>query len=246
MSDDKNETFDAVAAWLRTIGLNPDQVEKTIKKIKNIAAMRAYTATDGPNAVFFKKNGPGHFVFGEAAAACSSNPGSAPASLLAETLQRDRDRKLLFVQVSGMDPRTAVQRVTKLKSEYVEVEPIDLTGVLDDVNPICELYVERLQNIMNLKKALNPDDDVPDEIRFVVPNVDLPAPSETDPSDLKLTMIRYVHFDSMPKELQQVVRSYLSMRRSDDTLAKNRFRKAVTELAQKTETTFNGSGPKVA
>lgn len=164
----------------------------------------------------------------------------AAASLLAGALQRERDKEVLFVPVSGMDPRAAAQRVMKLKSEYTEVEPVDLTGVLDDVNPICELHIERLQGIMNVKKALDLDAGVPDEIRFVIPNVDLPAPSETDPNDLKFAMTRYVHFDSMPTELQDVVRAYLSLRRGMDTLASRRFKKAIAELARKTETTFDG------
>lgn len=164
--------------------------------------------------------------------------------IMASALQRQRDKETVFVPVSGLDPRAAAQRVIRLKEEYDQVEPVDLTGVLDDVNPICDLHIERLQGVMNVKKALDLD-GVPDEIRFVIPNIDLPAPSETDPGDLKFAMTRYVHFDSMPEELRQVVRSYLSLRRGTDTLASRRFTKAVSELAKRAEATFD-DGPDAA
>lgn len=144
---------------------------------------------------------------------------AAALEIMAGAMQRERDKEIVFVPVSGLDPRQAAQRVVRLKDEYADVEPVDLSGVFDDVNPICDLHIERLQGIMNVKKALDLD-GVPDEIRFVIPNVDLPAPAETDPSDLKFAMTRYVHFDSMPAELQQVIRSYLSLRRGIDTLAR--------------------------
>lgn len=172
------------------------------------------------------------------------NQRAAALEIMASALQRQRDKEVVFVPVSGLDPRQAAQRVIKLKEEYDEVEPVDLTGVLDDVNPICDLHIERLQGIMNVKKALDLD-GVPDEIRFVIPNVDLPAPAETDPDDLKFAMTRYVHFDSMPKELQDVVRSYLSVRRGIDTLASRRFKKAIADLAKKAEVTF-GNDPDAA
>lgn len=168
----------------------------------------------------------------------------AAQEILASALQRQRDKETVFVAVSGLDPRQAAQRVIRLKEEYDNVEPVDLTGVLDNVNPISELHIERLQGIMNVKKAIELD-GVPDEIRFVIPNIDLPAPSETDPSDLKFALTRYVHFDSMPQELQDVVRSYLSLRRGIDTLASRRFRKAIAELAKRAEATFD-DGPDAA
>ena len=105
--------------------------------------------------------------------------------------------------------------------------------------------IDKLQSIMNVKKAFSLD-GVPDEIRFVIPNIDLPAPSETDPGDIKFAMTRYVHFDSMPEELQQVVRSYLSLRRGVDTLASRRFKKAISELAKRAEATFDGIPDDVA
>ncbi len=162
--------------------------------------------------------------------------------VLSNAIQRERDDKeIVFVPVSGLDPRIAAKRVVRLKYEYNDVEPVDLTGVFDDVNPICDLHIERLQILMNVKKALDLD-GVPIEIRFVIPNIDLPAPSETDPSDLKFAMTRYVHFDSMPAELQSVVEAYLSLLRGVDSLASRRFKEAVTELAHKTEVTFD-DGP---
>lgn len=169
---------------------------------------------------------------------------TAAREVLDAALQRQRDKEIAFVPVSGLDPRQAAQRVIRLKEEYADVEPVDLSGVFDDVNPICDLHIERLQHIMNVKKAVDLD-GVPDEIRFVIPNVDLPAPAETDPSDLRFAMARYVHFDSMPEELQQVVRSYLSLRRGVDTLASRRFKRAIADLARRAEATFD-DGPDAA
>lgn len=167
---------------------------------------------------------------------------AAAREVLDAALQRQRDKEIAFVPVSGLDPRQAAQRVIRLKEEYAEVEPVDLSGVFDNVNRICDLHVERLQHIMNVKKAVDLD-GVPDEIRFVIPNVDLPPPAETDPSDLRFTMARYIHFDSMPEELQQVVRSYLTLRHGVDTLALRRFKRAIADLARRAEATFDDGPP---
>ena len=173
-----------------------------------------------------------------------SHRKEAALQIMSDAVQRERDKETVFVPVTGLDPRQAAQRVIRLKDEYTDVEPVDLTGVFDDVNPISDLHIEKLQGIMNVKKAVTLD-GVPDEIRFVIPNIDLPAPSETDPEDIKFAMTRYIHLDSMPTELQSVVRAYLSLRRGIDTLASRRFKKAVGELAKKSEATFD-DGPDAA
>lgn len=154
--------------------------------------------------------------------------------IMTDALQRERDKEVVFVPVSGMEPRDAAQRVINLKAEYDEVEPIDLSHVFDDVNPICELHIEKLQPIMNVKKAIDLE-GLPDEIRFVIPTVDLPSQTE----DIKFGMTRYVHLDSMPNELQGVIRSYLSLRRGSVSSSSDRFKKAIVELAKRAEATFD-------
>jgi hypothetical protein len=160
--------------------------------------------------------------------------------IMSDAISRERDKEIAFVPVSGLDPREAAKRVIRLKDEYTDVEPVDLTGVLDDVNPICDLHIDKLQPIMHVKKTCL-DEDLPDEIVFAVPNIDLPAPSETDPSDIRFANVRYVYLDSMPKELKTVVMTYLTTKRS--TIGNpgynfKYFKKAIAELARAAEVTF--------
>lgn len=189
----------------------------------------------------------------------------AVQQLLDEAVARQSDKEIAFVPVSGLDPRRAAQRVIRLKDEYDQVEPVDLTGVLDDVNPICDVHIDRLQNIMNVRKAVDIKQGVPDEIKFVIPSSDLPERvglmadgtyvPPVEPDDVVFAISRYVHLDSMPKELQRVIRAYQALKSGSPAIMGSnpidpgrarRFREAIAELARRTEATFTDDDPKAA
>jgi len=135
----------------------------------------------------------------------------AATEIMSQAIARECDKAIVFAPVSGLEPFSAAKRVIKLKTVYSDVEPVDLTGVLDDVNPVCDTNIDKLERIMNVKKTCN-DDDLPDEIRFVIPSADIQQPFINN-DDVVFATERYVHMDSMPAELQRVVLTYLSLRR---------------------------------
>ena len=122
-------------------------------------------------------------------------------------------------------------------SSHFLQENIDLAGVFNDVEPLYDAHIDKLQPLMNVNKAIG-ESGVPDEIRFVVPNRDLT--NDVDATDLSFSLVRYARIDAMPDELRTVVRAYLKMcldgaSRSSDV---GFFKRAVRELAKKTEETL--------
>jgi len=162
-------------------------------------------------------------------------------SMLSDSLQRQRDKAVAFVNVTDERPKDAARRVLRTKDAHPEweVEPIDLTGVLDDTKPLVEHHIEALHPIMHVKKHADTD-SLPEEIRFAVPSVSLPVkegvmddgtyvvPGSTP--DVTYDLQRYVHLDSMPDELKSVIRLYLSMRRGTAMNVTKYFKEAVEKL----------------
>jgi hypothetical protein len=123
----------------------------------------------------------------------------------------------------------------KERAEVRDMIDHGVPGAFADTKPLAEHQIEELQAMMGVRKHVDVD-MLPDEIVFAIPNVDLPTSSDVYPGALKveMTTARYVLRDSMPPELQAVVRAYLSLRRGPlvtsfcDEL--QRFKQAVSDL----------------
>jgi len=168
-------------------------------------------------------------------------------SMLSDSLQRQRDKAVAFINVTDEQPSVAARRVLRTKDAHPEweVEPIDLTGILDDTKPLVEHHIEALHPIMHVKKHADTD-SMPEEIRFAVPTGEVPVnesimsddgtmhvptcmvPISTP--DVTYDLQRYVHLDSMPDELKSVVKLYLSMRRGTTMNITKYFKEAVEKL----------------
>lgn len=151
----------------------------------------------------------------------------------------------VFIPVTGLDMYQIATHMKKYVTEDAEIEFVDLSGIFSETEPCFDIHIEKLQPIMNVKKAVDLENEgVPNEIRFVIPNVDLPADPETELLDLGFAMARYVYMDAMPDELKRVVRAYLNLRVVNEPVSMSGFREAVAELAKKTEETFGAPASK--
>lgn len=148
-------------------------------------------------------------------------------------MQRQQDKWIVFAPVNGLTPKDAAKRVLKLKEEYADVEPVDLTDALDDVVPVSDVYVECIHPIFNVSKPIT-EQNVPRQIWFVVP----PTPSPRQESNV---LLRYVNVDSMPRELKDVVSYYISLKNDDNATSRSRFRDAVVNLMKSAEASLDDS-----
>lgn len=105
-----------------------------------------------------------------------------------------------------------------------------ITDCVTSARPIVEHHIDELQAVMHVRKHV-PADKLPDQVMFAVPNVDLPAPVASDPSDVVFELTRYVRIDTMPPELRSVVRTYLSLLRGSASFSS--FRAMVDALHSK-------------
>lgn len=131
--------------------------------------------------------------------------------LLVKATQREQDARVQFINVTGHEPKDAAKRAVLNKSRHPEweIEPVDVSGVFDDVKPLIEHHADAVTDVMYVKKHID-DENLPNVIRFAVPNVDLPVVQD---SDLSYSFTKYVHLDSMPFELKRVINDYLALRR---------------------------------
>jgi len=132
----------------------------------------------------------------------------------------DSESRIRFVPLDDDDdPVTIANRVLKEKERYpdCEVTPVYVKPALDDVEPQTENFIDDIKPFMTLS---TPVENFPKEIMFSIPDEKIPFTDvegfmpEMPNVEFKLT--RYVHVDSMPKELQDVVNAYLLLRHSDD------------------------------
>jgi len=160
-------------------------------------------------------------------------------SLAEDTLclasQREHDKGTLFVNVTNEKPLAAASRVLNLKNSHpnVEIKPIDLSNALEGTRELTEHHIDKLEFVMHVKKHCD-QDDLPEQIRFAIPNVDLPIVPEVggnvfDPVDVTYEMARYVHLNSMPEAMKNVVQAYLTLR-GTGVLGVKRLKETVAEL----------------
>jgi hypothetical protein len=168
----------------------------------------------------------------------------AAEEMLCAAMQREHDKRLHFINVTGKDSLSVAKRVLNVKDAHPEddIEPIDLSCALDDTQPQKETQVTELLPTMHVQKHID-DSDLPAEIRLFIPSVDTPVPSglqehplsyyiSPDKAEAGITyqMVRYAHCDSMPPELRNVIAHYLSMRRGDGLFVVKDFKQAVSVL----------------
>ncbi len=160
-------------------------------------------------------------------------------------IELKKPRELVFLPVTGLDMQQIAHHIKRYSTPDAEIEFVDLSGIFDDVEPSFETHIDKLQSVMNVKKAVDFETSgVPNEVRFVVPNVDMPTSTEAELADIQFTMVRYAYIDAMPDELKRVVRAYLHLRSGSDIVGVKHFKEAVENLAKKTAETF--SDPSVA
>jgi hypothetical protein len=132
----------------------------------------------------------------------------------------------LYVDVTNQQKNEALARVLYLqqRNPSCDVVPVDVSEVMKDVQPITETYIDDLKPIMHVHEHIE-DDDLPDEIMIAVPNKDITDNVDESPfsftqspdEDLTFDITRYVRIDSMPDELQNVIRRYLRLVRGFET-----------------------------
>jgi len=163
--------------------------------------------------------------------------------MLCQATHRAIDNSALFVDVSKDQSLKAAERMLQLKNTYPrnEINPIDLSHVLEGTKPLVDHHLVRIERVMQTTSPMN-EEELPDEIRFSIPNVDVSTiraeiqpnhcyiPPDEAFKDVTYTFERYVHFNSMPDELKRVVRAYLSMKGQTDAFANKRFKEAVAVL----------------
>lgn len=154
-------------------------------------------------------------------------------------IEHKKPKELVFIPVTGLDMQQIAHHIKRFSTADAEIEFVDLSGIFNETDASFETHIDKLQPIMNVKKAIDFENTgVPNELRFVVPNVNLPAPTDDELADLQFTMVRYAYIDGMPDELKRVVRAYLHLRSGGDFVDAARFKDAVEQLAQKTLETF--------
>jgi len=140
-------------------------------------------------------------------------PTTSPAEMiLIEALKREEDEKLTFVPVNGLSPMDAANRILqKGPKRHEELVPVDLSNVFDGTEPTPTVYIEKLHSVMSVTKACKTE-DIPEQIIFAIPKQDVPDRTIHDPLQQKdlgdFDTVRYVNYDSMPKELKKVVGMY--------------------------------------
>ena len=184
--------------------------------------------------------------------------------MLGRAVARSEDSRVIFLSVEGETPVEAARRAVEIKAAYpsCEVEPIDTSEALKNVQPLTEAYIEALKPIMHVTQPVN-SDDLPDEIVFAIPNK--PCDSSDGkfmtpeghpeikcfmmpPEDVKYETARYMHVESMPEELQKVVRTYIYARRGklDGWEAQNikmcNFKNAVVALLDQLDVVVDDDG----
>ncbi len=171
---------------------------------------------------------------------------SEAEDLLVKDMQRQQDMRTAFVNVTGLKPIAAAAKVLDMRNRVGvdDVRPVDLTDVLDGTRPVINNEIDQVARLIQVRLH-TPSDQLPDDISFYVPNVDLPQ-AHDDTSTLRYDRTRYVHLDSMPPELRDVVNAYISMRRRTGEFERTRFKKVVRTLAEKTEVTMGPDLPENA
>ncbi len=154
-------------------------------------------------------------------------------NILTTAVHREQNAALNFVNVGSLSPRDAAKRIASLKdnhsSEY-DFEPIDVADAFKETTPLEENQLDDIHRVVSVMKRC---DNPPNQVRFVVPNHDLPMLPFSDSSDLQFKTIRYVNMDSMPEELKSVIAAYLSSIRSSSLYGYRDFKRKVVELADK-------------
>jgi len=133
--------------------------------------------------------------------------------LLQQSIERQKDRRIQFVDVTDASPVGAVSRVLHLKeiNPEQEVEPIDLKDVYKDVEVQQEnQVVDQVSRIFHTR-TVQTTEKLPDKIVFAVPNVDILNSSEPS-SDVTYDLHNYVNIKALPPELQSVVGMVLALR----------------------------------
>lgn len=128
----------------------------------------------------------------------------ACCQLLEKDIARQLDKSVQFVDVTASAPVAAAQRVLDIKDSHPEweVTPVDLSGALDGTQPLIEATIDKVVYII---KCQNVQADLPDRVRFVVPDSNLPEEHRAH------HMHTYVRLDALPKEVRSVVQTCLSL-----------------------------------
>lgn len=131
----------------------------------------------------------------------------------------EQDRRIAFIDVTDRPPVAAAKRIINATQSHSgwEVEPIDLTGVLDDVKPLREVTVDEVTYVI---KCAYPqaDDDMPNRMMFAVP--------EATDNESKTTLHTYVRLGALPKEVQTVVKTCLVLT-GNETFPRQKWNKSM-------------------
>jgi len=160
-----------------------------------------------------------HQAMIEMKVACG-DPTTSPAErILIEALKREEDEKLTFVPVNGLSPMVAANRISqKGPKRHEKLIPVDLSNVFDGTEPTPTVYIEKLHSVMSVTKACKTE-DIPEQIIFAIPKQDVSDRTIHNPLQQKdlddFDTVRYVNYDSMPKELKNVVGAYAALKTSN-------------------------------
>ena len=120
-------------------------------------------------------------------------------------VEREQDKSLQFVDVTDRGPAAAAKRVLNVKDSHPEweLEPVDLAGALDDVQPLREATVDVVTYLIRCSRPMD-DEELPARLNFIVS--DRKADPESPPK-----LHPYVQLARLPKEVQAVVRTCMMM-----------------------------------
>lgn len=112
-----------------------------------------------------------------------------------------------------------------------------ISSELVGTKPLADAQLDEIPYLITLMKPLDPE-QVPVEVRFVVPDVDL-STDGLDPLKVVTRIECFVHLDGMPPELRDVVKAYKRLTRASSSFdlnhAINDFKCAAARLASSAE-----------
>jgi len=145
-------------------------------------------------------------------------PRGVAGAILENAITRESNNNLLFVPVNGLTPIEAANRIKNVggmihgnRKKCKDPIPVDLSNIFEGTEPITTVNIEKLHSVMSVTKACRAE-DIPEEIIFAIPRSDVQDIPFEQIDINEFDQVRYVNYDSMPKELQKVIRMCLTLK----------------------------------
>ncbi len=134
-------------------------------------------------------------------------------------------------------------KITMVDSFKSDLGKIDLSTAFENTKPLIDHHVETLLPFMYVKNSIK-DEELPDEIRFLIPNTEN-SPEwfldrDVEKIDTSCVTKRYVCLDNMPEELKSVIRNYLVLCQNKDNPSRQIvFLNVVRSFSESVQEQFN-------